>query len=260
MPSSVIRPTTHVDSTPACNSPTQAYDGGTGAAPDTSTYAYHLSPGAGGYATSIFKVKNCGSLPGGCIAAYMKARVWPVPATNAWVYYYWYTDGGTTPFNTDELYVSDPGGPVVLSHAISTSVTMSNLVWESRPNDPSGAGLQGYSFVWDCWVEAWTAISAPGSPSCTPGLRKNSLGWSAVSGADDYVIRWTSDGSTPTKSSAAITPGNVTSYEHTSLSHILYKYKISARDAGDAAGGDLSTEVSGTPALPGSAISSIIGF
>lgn len=88
-------------------------------------------------------------------------------------------------------------------------------------------------------------LSAVTNPSCTPGVEKNTISWTAHGSATKYYLFYaTSTG--VSWSSSYIDVGNVTNYEHSPLTPgIQVFYKVAAYY--NYGPGYLSTEVSGTP-------------
>jgi hypothetical protein len=85
----------------------------------------------------------------------------------------------------------------------------------------------------------------PSGVSAVEGNRMVELDWNDSSSADQYTIYYTSDGTTPTKSSSSIASA-FSEYTHSGLTNgVTYKYKISATNEYGESG--LSNEVTATP-------------
>jgi len=156
-----------------------------------------------------------------------------------------------TTFRSNSTWSGQYDSVSVASNRVNGSYFVVNVNW--------GGSNSSYIFFWDVWVEGHYLLDvAPSSPSCTAGLRKNTLTWGAVSGATSYNGYWTNDGSTPTTSSNALT-GITSGYEHTSLTAgTNYHYKIAGVDSDGV--GAISSMVEGTPyGGPRSICSAIIG-
>ena len=110
----------------------------------------------------------------------------------------------------------------------------------------------------DVWVYYENRLAAPASPSCTAGVKKNTVSWSAVGSATKYYLFWGTSASL-TESSSYIDVGNVTNYEHTGLTAGQpYYYKVAAfLNYGP---GTQSSEVNGTPVGPTSSKGYITSF